>query len=206
MSSERFIADESPAEAWNARYRETASLWTPEPNALLVQFAAGLAPGRALDVGAGEGRNAIWVASRGWRVSALDVSDVALARAAEHAAAAGVRLECVTADWREHPFGESAFELVVVSFMHPQPDERDSLFERARRALAPAGHLFVVGVDVVDHGRRGPPDRERLYTPQRLRGALRGFDVLRCEQHESEQEHRTGRRHVTDVVAVARRA
>lgn len=206
MSSDPPIADESPAAAWNARYRETPSLWTAEPNALLVRFAAGLAPGRALDVGAGEGRNAVWLASCGWQVRALDVSDVALARSADQAAAAGVRLQCVNADWQEHPFGESAFELVVMSFMHPQPDDRDGLFERARRALAPAGHLFVVGVHVVDHGRRGPADRERLYTPQRLRDSLRGFDVVRCEQHESEQEHRTGRRRVTDVVAVARRA
>lgn len=205
MSSDPSGTGESLAESWNARYRRTPSLWTPEPNALLVGFATPLAPARALDVGAGEGRNAIWLAMRGWHVTALDVSEVGLARAAQQARVAGVRLDCVVGDWRDHPLGERAFELVVVSFMHPQPDERDVLFERARRALAPGGHLFVVGVDVADHGRRGPPDRERLYTPQRLRAALRGFDVLSCERHASEQEHSTGPRRVTDVVAVARR-
>lgn len=68
-----------------------------------------------------------------------------------------------------------------------------------------AGTSSSFGVDVADDGRRGPHDRERLYTRQRLRAALRGFDVLRCEQHATEQEHSTGRRRVTDVVAVARR-
>ena len=193
------------AAQWDARYRAAPELWTKEPNAELVQFAGGLEPGRALDVGAGDGRNAIWLATQGWAVTAIDLSTVALERAAERAAARGAQLECVVADWREHDFGDDAFELVVVSFMHPQPDEREALFGRVARALVPGGHLFTVGVLLADHGRRGPPDAERLYTIERVCDALRGFDVLRCEEHGYEQEHSSGRRQVTDVVAIGRR-
>ena len=193
------------AAQWDARYRAEPDLWTKEPNARLVQFAGELEPGRALDVGAGDGRNAIWLATQGWAVTAIDLSTVALERAAERAAARGAQLECIVADWREHDFGESAFELVVVSFMHPLPDEREMLFERVERALVPGGHVFTVGVVLADHGRRGPPDAERLYTPERVQHALRGFELLRCEEHTYEQEHSSGRRQVTDVVAIGRR-
>ena len=193
------------AAQWDARYRAEPDLWTKEPNAALAEFAAELEPGRALDVGAGDGRNAIWLATQGWAVTAIDLSTVALERAAERAADRGAELECIVADWREHDFGEAAFELVVVSFMHPLPDEREALFQRVARALVPGGHVFTVGVVLADHGRRGPPDAERLYTVQRVQQALRGFDVLRCEEHTYDQEHSSGRREVTDVVAGGRR-
>lgn len=206
MTDEPQPAPASPGQAWNERYRSAPSLWSASPNAALVELASSLAPGRALDVGAGEGRNSIWLAAQGWRVTALDVSDVALGRAAERAAAAGVELRCVVGDWRAHELLPSSLELVVVSFMHPDGRERPSLLERAAAALAPGGHLFVTGVHEVDHGRRGPPDRDRLHTPERLRAALRDVaEVLRCEAVSYERE-RAGRRElVTDVVAVARR-
>ena len=193
------------AAQWDARYRAEPDLWTKEPNARLVQFVEELEPGRALDVGAGDGRNAIWLATQGWSVTAIDLSTVALERAAERAAARDAQLECIVADWRGHDFGEAAFELIVVSFMHPLPDEREALFARVARALVPGGHVFTVGVVLADHGRRGPPDPERPYTVERLQQALRGFEVLRCEEHSYEQEHSSGRREVTDVVAIGRR-
>ncbi len=197
-------ASESPAAFWDRRYREAGPLWTQEPNALLLDFAVELRPGRALDIGAGEGRNAIWLAKAGWHVTALDVSEVALARAAERAAREGAELDCVAADWREYS-PAAPVELAVISFMHPRPDERAAMFERTRAALVAGGHLFTVGVDVSEHGRRGPPDRDRLYAPALLRAALAGFDVLRCESLSYEGSSREGRRMVVDVVAIARR-
>ena len=195
---------ESPSEFWDRRYREAERLWPREPNALLADFAAGLRAGHALDIGAGEGRNALWLAKSGWRVTALDVSEVGLDRAATRAAEEGVELQCVVGDWREY-VPASPVDLAVISFMHPGPDERATMFERARAALAPGGYLFTVGVDLVDHGRRGPPDAERLYTPERLRPALSGFEVLRCESIAYEGEGREGPKRVVDVVAIARR-
>ena len=197
-------APESPASFWNRRYQDVERLWSTEPNAILVEFADELQPGRALDLGAGEGRNAVWLARRGWRVTALDVSSAGLARAARRAAAEGVELECVEADWREYRPAAS-FDLVVISFMHPAPDERASMFASAREGLVPGGHLFVVGVDLAEHGRRGPPDADRLYTPERMRRALQGFDLLRCESVGYEGESKEGRRPVVDVVAIAER-
>ncbi|MDQ4048554.1 MAG: class I SAM-dependent methyltransferase [Actinomycetota bacterium] len=197
-------AGESASDFWDRRYRDVERLWPQEANAQLVAFAAGLPPGRALDIGAGEGRNAVWLAKSGWRVTALDVSEVGLERAAKRAAEEGVELECVLGDWREH-VPAHPIDLAVISFMHPPPDERAAMFERARAALTPGGHLFTVGVDLVERGRRGPPDPDRLYTPERLSEALVGFDVLRCESVAYEGEAREGRRAVVDVVAIAQR-
>ena len=199
-------ARESPSAFWNRRYEAADRLWTAEPNAFLVDFAAGLEPGRALDLGAGEGRNAVWLAKRGWRVTALDVSDVGLARAARRAEEEGVAVECVVADWREHALPAASFDLVVIAYMHPRPDERPSMYGCAADALAPGGHLFVVGVHAVDHGRRGPPDPERLLTPERMRERLpAGLELLRCESSSYERERDGERTSVTDVVAIARR-
>ena len=195
---------ESLAEFWDRRYREAERVWSPNPNALLAAFAGDLPPGRALDVGAGEGRNAIWLAQSGWSVTALDVSAVALDRAAARGREEVVELECVVADWREHEV-DGPVDLVVISFMHPHPEERSRMFERTRSWLAPGGHLFTVGVEAGEHGRRGPPDRDRLYTPERLREALAGFELLRCETVSYEGESRDGPRPVVDVVAIGRR-
>ena len=195
------------AQDWNKRYESMPSLWSRSPNAALVEFATALPAGRALDVGAGEGRNSVWLATRGWDVTALDIADVALARAAERAAAVGVQLNCVVEDWRVYEPEPESLELVVVSFMHPDARERLSLYERAARALVPGGHLFVTGVHAMDHGRRGPPDRERLHTPERLREALEPFfEVLRCETVAYERERAGELEVVTDVVGIARRA
>jgi SAM-dependent methyltransferase len=195
---------ESPAAFWNERYRAVDALWSSEPNVFLAELATPLPPGRALDLGAGEGRNAVWLARRGWHVTALDVSSVALGRAAARAAEEEVQVDCVEADWRDYRPAPASLELVVISFMHPEPSERTSMFARAGEALAPGGHLFVVGVELTDHGRRGPPDPARLYTPQRLREALRELELLRCESVSYEAERKEGRERVVDVVAIAR--
>jgi len=197
---------EPPSAFWNRRYQQVDRLWSTTPNAVLAALTPDLSPGRALDLGAGEGRNAIWLARHGWRVTALDVSGVALARAAQRAADEGVPLECVEGDWREYRPGASTFDLAVLAYMHPDVDDRAYLFGWVAEALAPGGHLFVIGVHAVDQGFRGPPDPERLYTPERMGDALRGFDLLRCESIVYEAEHSEGRRQVTDVMGLARRA
>lgn len=92
------------AELWDERYRESTRIWSGNPNTALVREVEGLTPGRALDLGCGEGADAVWLARWGWRVTATDISRVALERAAEHAAEAGVR-ELV--DWQFHDLGVS---------------------------------------------------------------------------------------------------
>jgi 2-polyprenyl-3-methyl-5-hydroxy-6-metoxy-1,4-benzoquinol methylase len=104
-------------EDWNARYAQKELLWTAEPNRLLAAEVASLEPGRALDVACGEGRNAVWLAERGWRVTGVDFADVALTKAAELAAARGVEVEWVPADVLEYEPPARSFDLVVVLYL-----------------------------------------------------------------------------------------
>lgn len=195
---------ERSAEFWNERYGKADRIWARGPNALLTGFVEDLPPGRALDIGAGEGRNAIWLAKTGWTVTAIDVSDVGLARAAKRAAEEDVDLECVVTDWREYD-PPSPFDLAVISFMHPRAEERASMFTHVGEMLAPGGYLFTVGVDLSELGGRGPRDGDRLYTPERLREALEGFELVRCESVAYEGESTEGPRPVVDSFAVGQR-
>jgi SAM-dependent methyltransferase len=113
----RFDAASQAAE-WDARYRERAgSMWSGRPNGRLVAEVSALSPGRALDVGCGEGADAIWLASRGWNVTAIDVSDVALARARAAAERVGVAVEWICGDAQATPLPARSFDLV--SFQYP---------------------------------------------------------------------------------------
>jgi len=135
---------ETPQQFWNAHYGREAQIWSGNPNAALVREAAGLAPGTALDLGSGEGADAVWLASRGWRVTAVDVSDTAIERARGHADAAAVaeRIEWQQVDLGVgFPAGE--FDLVSAFFLHVPA--LASILESAVAATAPGGTLLVVG-------------------------------------------------------------
>jgi thioredoxin reductase/protein-L-isoaspartate O-methyltransferase len=135
--------------AWEERYRARPAVWSGRPNLQLIAEAAGLAPGRALDVGCGEGADTVWLAERGWRVTAADISVTALQRAAAHAAAAGPevasRIEWTHADLRGQAPAEGAYDLVSSQFMHLPGEARRELFARLAAAVAPGGTLLIVG-------------------------------------------------------------
>jgi thioredoxin reductase/SAM-dependent methyltransferase len=136
-------------EAWEERYGSKPSIWSGNPNAQLVAETADLSPGRALDVGCGEGADAVWLAERGWHVTGVDISPTALARATENAATAGAdvaaRLTWRHADLRREPVPGDGYDLVSAHFMQlPQP-ERGELFARLAAAVAPGGTLLIVG-------------------------------------------------------------
>ncbi|MGI5520496.1 FAD-dependent oxidoreductase [Micromonospora sp. CA-259024] len=133
--------------AWEERYQSRPAVWSGRPNPQLVAEVADLAPGRVLDVGSGEGGDAVWLAERGWRVTAVDISTTALGRAAAHADTAGVgdRIEFVHADLRDKPPAEEAYDLVSAQFMHLPPVQRRELFARLAAAVAPGGVLLIVG-------------------------------------------------------------
>jgi thioredoxin reductase/SAM-dependent methyltransferase len=137
------------AAAWEQRYSERPAVWSGKPNPQLVAEAAGLAPGRALDIGCGEGADAVWLAERGWQVTALDISTVALGRAAAHAEQAGPevadRIRWTHADLRDTPLAPQAYDLVSSQFMHPPGEAREELFGRLAAAVAPGGTLLIVG-------------------------------------------------------------
>jgi SAM-dependent methyltransferase len=142
--SEESTTDE---ELWDRRYGESEQVWSGEPNTVLVREVTDLPPGTALDLGCGEGADAIWLARRGWRVTAADISGVALDRAARHAADAGVP-EGI--DWQRHDLGTSfpagLFDLVSAQFLHSRGDlPRERVLRTAASAVAPGGVLLIVG-------------------------------------------------------------
>lgn len=137
-------------ELWEARYSTSRRVWSPHPNAALVQVVEGLgdtAPGTALDLGCGEGADVVWLASRGWRATGVDVSDTAVARAAEHAAEAGVaELTTIVRCDLGVDFPAGTFDLVVASFLHSTAFlDRSRVLRAAAAAVAPGGSLLVVG-------------------------------------------------------------
>ncbi|EGX57135.1 methyltransferase [Streptomyces zinciresistens K42] len=134
------------AEFWEARYRDSGPVWSGRPNKLLVREAADLTPGTALDLGCGEGGDAVWLASRGWRVTGADISHTALVRAAGHAADAGVGDRT---RWERHVLGETfpegSFDLVNAQFLQsPVALDQARVLRRAADAVAAGGTLLIV--------------------------------------------------------------
>lgn len=161
---------------WDQRYASRAQIWSGRPNPHLVARIADLAPGHALDVGSGEGADAIWLAGRGWEVTAIDVSSVALRRGAAHADAAGADLAARIA-WRHEDVlswgpDPGAFDLVSSQFMHLPPGPREALFARLAAGVAPGGTLLVVGHHPLDLETlpRGHP--EMLFTAEEVAATL----------------------------------
>lgn len=168
---------------WDQRY--ATHPWPTDPDPLLVEATASLPPGRALDLGCGTGRHAIWLAQQGWTVTGVDSSTVGLRQAGERAAALGVRLTLVEADLRTYRPSPGGYELVVLANIHPDPTERAALFAMAAEGVATGGHLLIFGHHLDDLGRSGPPDPARLYTPERLADELPAqLAVARLERVE----------------------
>ncbi|WP_174185176.1 class I SAM-dependent methyltransferase [Nocardia barduliensis] len=136
-------------EYWESFYRERDQVWSGRPNFLLVREIEAVAPGTALDLGCAEGADAIWLAERGWRVTAVDVSETALARARANAARQELPSEI---DWQrhdlDHTFPSGRFDLVTAQYLHSplaEDGERTRILRRAAEAVAPGGLLLIVG-------------------------------------------------------------
>ena len=139
----------SAEEYWEERYGDEERVWSGRPNPLLVREVTPLSPGTALDLGCGEGGDAIWLAAQGWQVTAVDISATALRRGADHAREAGVA-EAIR--WERHDlsrsFPEGSFDLVSAQFLHSPvaaDGEREEILRRAAAAVAPGGVLLVAG-------------------------------------------------------------
>jgi SAM-dependent methyltransferase len=139
---------------WNERYRSSSRIWSGNPNPQLVAEIADVAPGRALDVGSGEGADAIWLARQGWEVVATDISSVALGRAAQHARQTdpevAARIEWRQADLLARAPEADSFDLVSAQFMQLPPEPRARLFAALAASVRQGGTLLVVGHDPSD--------------------------------------------------------
>ncbi len=180
---------------WDERYLAADRLWSGRPNPQLVTEAAGMPPGEALDVGCGEGADAIWLAGRGWRVTGVDVSGVALERAARHAAD-GDGVTWLRVDLTAWTPPARHFDLVNVQFLQaPQPERGDTLIAVAA-AVRPGGVLLVVGHSPRDLelGLRRPRP-ELLFTADEVSAAVTaepGWKVLVCESRPRQASHPDG--------------
>jgi SAM-dependent methyltransferase len=154
------------SEAWDSRYAGREFVWTSQPNRFLVGETAALAPGRALDVACGEGRNAVWLAERGWRVTGVDFSEVGLEKARGLAAARGVQGTWVAADLLGYEPESRAFDLVLVFYLQVPAEQRRAIMRKVAEAVAPGGCLLLVAHDStnLDHGYGGPQDPAVLYS------------------------------------------
>jgi SAM-dependent methyltransferase len=201
--------DDGGAAEWDARYAAADKVWSGNPNGALLTEVTGLRPGRALDVGCGEGADAVWLAGHGWEVTALDVSQVALDRAALHARQAGVQVRWVRAGLVEASLSPGAFDLVSAQY----PALRRTPTGEAERALlaavAPGGLLLVVhheDVDV-DHARAHGFDPADYVQPADVAALLDDdWHVEVDETRPRTVEAGAGAGHTLDRVLRARRA
>ncbi len=150
---------------WNRRYEGAEYVWAIEPNRFVAEQVLPLAPGRALDLGAGEGRNAVWLASRGWDATAVDFSAAGMAKADRLAVEHGVAVATVVADALTYEVGDGSWDLVLLSYLQLPTDQRLALVRRAAAGVAPGGSLLVVAHDRtnLERGVGGPQDPDVLY-------------------------------------------
>lgn len=190
------------AQHWDSRYA-SAQQWSDEPNSLAASLLESVRPGRALDVAAGEGRMALWLAQRQWQVTALDFSAVGLARGRQRASELDVDVDWRVADATVAPLGDQEYDLVLVLYLHLPMEQLGSVLARAAAAVAPGGVLLVLGHDRDNllRGVGGPQDVSVLYDVAELSRAAGGLVVERAEQVERAVDGRTA----VDALLLARR-
>ena len=182
------------AKAWDERYAASELVWSVEPNQFVARECADLAPGRALDLAAGEGRNAIWLARRGWQVTALDFSRVAVDKGRR--LAGDLDLNWAVADattWT--PTGR--YDLALVAYLQLPADERRAANRTAYDALAPGGTFLLVAHDSTNltEGTGGPQDPSVLMTAEDVLADLADRDVVVEKAGRVEREVRTEDEH-----------
>lgn len=196
------------AQAWNERYATAELVWSESPNVFVAEVTGALPPGRALDLACGEGRNAIWLARRGWTVTGVDFSDAAIAKARHLAEKAQVSVDWMSENVIDWEPATRSFDLVVVCYLHLPHEAMSRVLGHARRALAESGSLFVVGharANLAD-GIGGPQDPGVLYEPEDVTGWLGDLEVVRAEHVNRVVETPDGSHTAIDTLVLAHRA
>jgi SAM-dependent methyltransferase len=190
---------------WNQRYEGAELLWTAEPNRFLVEEVASLAPGIALDIGCGEGRNSVWLAKQGWSVTGVDFSNVALDKARRLAEVEGASVEWILADARAYRTEPDVHDLAVVLYLHLPAPERRAVLGAAVHSLRPGGTVLVVGHDLTNlsDGYGGPQDPAILFTPDDVVEDLPILSILKAARVTRTVSTDAGERTAIDALVRA---
>ena len=196
------------SESWNTRYEGREFVWTAAPNQVLVAEVTALAPGRALDLGCGEGRNAVWLAEQGWEVTAVDFSAIGIAKGRGMAAKRGVEVTWVIEDLNLYEPPARFFDLVIDLYVHIPPDQRRALLIKGAHAVAVGGTMLVVGHDLTNlaGGYGGPQDPTLLHTVDNISTALTDLTVLKTERVRRVVENEDGEFEAIDTLVRAERS
>jgi SAM-dependent methyltransferase len=171
------------ADAWDRRYADTELVWSETPNQFVAEQLADLSPGRAVDLAAGEGRNAIWLARRGWEVTAVDFSQVALDKGRRLAGDTPVDWQCADATTWHAP---ASYDLALIAYLQLPAEQRRDAVRGAFGALREGGTLLLVAHDSTNllEGSGGPQDPAVLMSADDVLADLGGeaFEVIRAER------------------------
>jgi len=191
------------AAEWDERYRSHEHLWSVTPNLFVADRLGGVPPGRGLDLAAGEGRNAIWLASLGWDMTAVDFSEVAINKGK----AQSDDVEFLIADVRTWET-EQRFDLVLIAYLHLDSGDYETIVRRARDWLAPGGELFLIGHDVsnITDGWGGPQYPELLWDVSEVLGWLDGLVIVEAVVVNRPVDTDDGRKYARDTLVRARTA
>jgi SAM-dependent methyltransferase len=194
-------------ERWNRRWAGERAHASSAPSEFLVAETEALPPGRALDVACGAGRNAVWLARRGWRVTGVDFSDVALRAARDLAASVGVEVEWIEADAVTWIPPRRAYDLVTVMYLQLPARERRAALGHAADAVGPGGTLLVVGHDLLNltEGWGGPTQAEVLFTPEDVVSEIGGLVIESARRVRRAVTEGAGAREAIDALVRARR-
>jgi SAM-dependent methyltransferase len=189
------------SQEWDERYSEHDHLWSVTPNLFVADRLNGAKPGRGLDVASGEGRNAIWLASLGWEMTAVDFSEVATARGRSHSDDVDFVVADVTA-WEP----DEVFDLILMAYLHLTASDFEDLVRRSRSWLAPGGEMFLIGHDVsnIDQGWGGPQYPGILWDVPVVVEWLEEMTIVEAEVVNRPVETDEGRRYARDALIRAR--
>lgn len=197
------------AKQWDERYAGAELVWTDNPNVFVAEILSDARPGTAVDLAAGEGRHAVWLARRGWDVTAVDFSEVGLQRAQQWAAEVGVgeRLTTTVSDIAEYAPQPDSLDLVLLAYVQVPADVRRKAIMQCAAGLRVGGQIVVVAHDSSNlaDGTGGPPDARVLYTAEDVAADLAAtpFDWEFQRQEVALREVAGADRPARDAVLVA---
>ena len=202
---------DDPAGTWNRRFSESGYLFGTEPNGWLLQHADLWEAGqRVLSVADGEGRNSVWLAQRGLTVDAFDISEVGVRKARDFARITGVKVNFAIADIAELRWPENLYDgVAAIFFQFADPALRARIFAGIVRCLKPGGTLVLQGYTPkqLEYRTGGPPFASHMYTPELLREAFAGMEILELREYEAELAEGNGHKgHSALIGMVARKA